>query len=285
MRARQLSQDKEKQIMNTSDSYSGDNDRDVYQASGSGVDTPGYNAADSGAAGQATGGNSYTGGTDYSQSGTDFGQSGTGYGQSGTYRSTEEIKAQAQAKTGEVIDQAKEKTSQVVGQVQERAKSQLATQKDRAAEGLGSMAMALRQASRQLQDQNNAPVAQVTNTAAEQIEKVSTFLRERDLNEMVTEVERFARRQPAIFLGGALVLGLIGARFLKSSGQRAMELDRYDSTRGRVDYYTSQAYRGGYGSDYGSSYGATGTTGASGLGDGQSYETQVIPTYSPDLEG
>src|SRR5258708_7842711 len=83
MRPRQFPQDKEKQIMNTSDSYSGDYERDAYQASGSGAGTPGYNAGDSGATGQTTGGDSYAG--------------GTGYGQSSTYRSTQEIKDQAQA--------------------------------------------------------------------------------------------------------------------------------------------------------------------------------------------
>ena len=34
---------------------------------------------------------------------------------------------------------------------------------------------------------------------------------------MRADLENLARRQPAIVLGGALVLGLIGARFLKSS--------------------------------------------------------------------
>jgi hypothetical protein len=36
---------------------------------------------------------------------------------------------------------------------------------------------------------------------------------------MVRNVEDFARRQPALFIGGAFMLGLLGARFLKSSAQ------------------------------------------------------------------
>jgi hypothetical protein len=39
----------------------------------------------------------------------------------------------------------------------------------------------------------------------------------------VSEAEDFARRQPALFLGGAFALGLLGARFLKSSGQQASQ--------------------------------------------------------------
>jgi hypothetical protein len=34
------------------------------------------------------------------------------------------------------------------------------------------------------------------------------------------DLENAARRQPAIAIGGAIVLGLIGARFLKSSERR-----------------------------------------------------------------
>ena len=37
---------------------------------------------------------------------------------------------------------------------------------------------------------------------------------------MRTDLESLARRQPAIAIGGALVLGLIGARFLRSSERR-----------------------------------------------------------------
>ena len=33
-------------------------------------------------------------------------------------------------------------------------------------------------------------------------------------------MQRFARRQPAVFIGSAFALGLVGARFLKSSRQQ-----------------------------------------------------------------
>jgi hypothetical protein len=36
---------------------------------------------------------------------------------------------------------------------------------------------------------------------------------------MVGEVERFARRQPTLFLGIAVAVGFLAVRFLKSSGR------------------------------------------------------------------
>jgi hypothetical protein len=64
-------------------------------------------------------------------------------------------------------------------------------------------------------------VAQVAEQAAERVERVSGYLREKDIDQLVREAEDFARRQPALFLGGAFALGVLGARFLKSSGKQA----------------------------------------------------------------
>ena len=37
------------------------------------------------------------------------------------------------------------------------------------------------------------------------------------MDEVLDEVQNFARQQPALFLGTAVLLGLVAARFLKSS--------------------------------------------------------------------
>ena len=46
------------------------------------------------------------------------------------------------------------------------------------------------------------------------------YLRGKDFDRMVDDLEGFARRQPALFLGGAFMLGLLAARFLKSGNPR-----------------------------------------------------------------
>lgn len=48
-----------------------------------------------------------------------------------------------------------------------------------------------------------------------------TNIQQKDIDEVIRETEDFARVQPAIFLGGAALLGFVAARFLKSSGQQA----------------------------------------------------------------
>jgi hypothetical protein len=52
---------------------------------------------------------------------------------------------------------------------------------------------------------------------ADQIDTWSRRIREKNLDELVTDVQRLARRQPAVFIGSAFAVGLLAARFLKSS--------------------------------------------------------------------
>jgi len=124
---------------------------------------------------------------------------------------------QVKETVGQVADQAQHAAGQVVDQARQQLSSRLVDQKDRAAEGLTSVAHALRQTSQQLREQDQQAVTGYIESAASQVERISNYLRHNDLGGLIDDVEHFARRQPALFLGGTFVLGLLGARFLKSS--------------------------------------------------------------------
>jgi hypothetical protein len=143
------------------------------------------------------------------------------------------------SKVRDVVDQAQQKAGQAVGQAQERAKTELDQQKGRAAEGLGSVAQALRTTGQQMRNQEYDAVAQYAEKIADQVDYFSRRLRDKDVDEIVSDVEDFARQQPALFVGGALALGFLVSRFVKSSGQR-----RYDM----ADY--PQVYSQGMGGQY-----------------------------------
>lgn len=106
----------------------------------------------------------------------------------------------------------------LVDRVRETASAQLSTQKDRATDGLGGLARAIRQSTQSLRDNQQETVAQYVEQAADRIDGLSTTLRDRDLTQLVADAEQFARRQPAVFIGASFVLGVLTARFLKSSG-------------------------------------------------------------------
>lgn len=171
---------------------------------------------------------------------------------------------QAKQQASELTEQAKDQAGQLADQAKQQVSSRLTTQKDRAAESLSGVAQALRQTGANLREQDQSGMTQYVEQAADQVERLSGYIQNRELPQLMDEVERFARRQPTLFLGGAFVLGLIGARFLKSSSS--------SSTAGNYPIVPRDQYSRGTYTTYGTStYGrdVTGTTApyASTMGD------------------
>ena len=91
------------------------------------------------------------------------------------------------------------------------------TQKTASADYLGTIAQAVKRAAGEFK--NDVPqAARYISQAAEQIETVANSVRQHDMRELVGEVQEFARRQPTLFFGGAMILGFAALRFFKSSG-------------------------------------------------------------------
>lgn len=175
-------------------------------------------------------------------------------GHAGTGASTQEYGSTASNQGGGLADK-----------VRERAKEQLSSQKDRATDGLGSVVQAVRQSSRQLRDEQHDQIASYVEQAADQMERFSQALRNKDVGELVEDAQRLARRQPALFVGSAFALGLVGARFFKSSPP--------EPSSGRGDWdregYGSGGYSGGVysgGTSYTGAAGSASGAGSSGLG-------------------
>jgi ElaB/YqjD/DUF883 family membrane-anchored ribosome-binding protein len=132
-----------------------------------------------------------------------------------------------------------QQTSGILNQVRDKATSQLNEQKTRATDSLGSVAQAVRQSTHHLREQQYDTVAQFVERAADQIERFSNHLRERDLNDLVQEAQRFARQQPAVFIGSSFAAGMLAARFIKASRPERSFDDRgysgYGVTAGGTD--------------------------------------------------
>jgi hypothetical protein len=128
----------------------------------------------------------------------------------------QEIKDQ----TKQVVGQVQQRAQEVAGQAQAQAKPAVATRKEQAVENLGSVAEAFRVTGDELRNQDKGAVAQYADKIADQIDRISGYLEERDVDQLLEEAENFARRQPELFLGGAFLLGMLLGRFIKSSGQR-----------------------------------------------------------------
>jgi len=101
--------------------------------------------------------------------------------------------------------------------VKQRAAAQLDTQKTRATDGLSVMANAVRQTTQTLRNDHHESLAQYVDRAADQLERFSNVIRDKDMDQMLRDARNLARRQPALFIGGSFAVGLLAARFVKSS--------------------------------------------------------------------
>lgn len=129
-----------------------------------------------------------------------------------------------------VADKARDAATDVASTAKEVAREQVSGRvnatKERAVSSLGSVAGALRNTGDSIED--NELVHDYIERAADGIEQITSYFRNKSPGEMVSDVERFARREPALFIGGAFALGLLGARFLKSSSRAELELGEDD---------------------------------------------------------
>jgi methyl-accepting chemotaxis protein len=116
---------------------------------------------------------------------------------------------------GKLGEAAKELASDAAAQVQDAMQRQRAT----GADYISSLAAAAQRAANEFEG-SLPQAAQYIRQASGQIQHVADVVRERDMRELVDEVESFARRQPGLFFGGAVILGFAALRFLKSSSPK-----------------------------------------------------------------
>lgn len=114
-------------------------------------------------------------------------------------------------------DQARGAMGDAVEVAQEQISRRLEDQIDMVTERLEAVHTAVMRVGEQLRNENQAGLARITDQAASRVERAATYLRGNDLDRIVSDTERFATRRPEMFLGGAFALGLLAARFLKST--------------------------------------------------------------------
>ena len=137
----------------------------------------------------------------------------------GTAQQVKELASDAKDETKKMAEQARDHVQELVGR-----------QKDQAAERLGGLAGALREAAHKLQEgDQGGDFGRYVDRAAQQVDRLSGYLRDKDLGGFVRDTESFARRRPEVFLGGTLLAGLMLARFLKSSAPERYDRGPYSS--------------------------------------------------------
>jgi hypothetical protein len=120
------------------------------------------------------------------------------------------------AETPSIASDAKELASEAVDRAKELASGQVSEQREKSAGQINKLANALHQTGEDLGDTVAGPYVE---KAANMLDRLSDSIRDASMSDAVRATERFARREPLLFLGGAFLVGILAARFLKSSEQ------------------------------------------------------------------
>jgi hypothetical protein len=103
----------------------------------------------------------------------------------------------------------------------ERLKEQVDQRSTQAGQQVSTVADDVRTVAGELRNQGKDKPAQYAEQAAERVQNVGQWLERSDGDQIMRDVEGFARRNPWAVAAGGLVLGLAASRFLKaSSGER-----------------------------------------------------------------
>jgi ElaB/YqjD/DUF883 family membrane-anchored ribosome-binding protein len=141
----------------------------------------------------------------------------------------------ARGKAESLKEEAKERAGRLLDEAKDRARSAIDQRKEGLAQDVGDFAHALRASASDLQKHDKGYVAHYVEQAASSVEQIADTLHRQDLKDLVRHTEDFARRQPGLFIGGAVAAGFALARFLKSSAERRT-IEEGEAERGEGGY-------------------------------------------------
>jgi hypothetical protein len=134
-----------------------------------------------------------------------------------------DLKSQASDLTQGAADAVKTQAENLKGTAKEmvsdagdKLRASVVEQKAAGADYVGNVANIIRRAAYEF-DTDIPQAGHYIRKAAAQLENVSEAMRNRDMSEIVGNVQAFARKQPTAFFGAAVLLGFAAVRFLKSA--------------------------------------------------------------------
>jgi hypothetical protein len=118
------------------------------------------------------------------------------------------------------VDQLAQTAKEQIAQANEKARGLVSDQKDYLAGQLGGVAQAMDRVAGDLEETDDAS-ARYARLLADNAKKLSTSIRDKSIDDLMTDAQDFGRRQPAMFLGAAALLGFAASRFLMASATRS----------------------------------------------------------------
>src|SRR4051794_33185208 len=132
-------------------------------------------------------------------------------------------------------EQAKEKAQETAQQAKRGVRDQVDQRSTEAGERVGTMASDVRSVADQLRSQGKDQPAKLAEQAAQRAESLGDYLKNKDGDAILRDLEDFGRRQPWAVIAGGVALGFAASRFLKaSSSRRYQERDSWSQSSPRL---------------------------------------------------
>jgi ElaB/YqjD/DUF883 family membrane-anchored ribosome-binding protein len=127
----------------------------------------------------------------------------------------------------ETAQQATEQARQTAQQATEQARGRVRDEVDRRSTDAGqqasSVADAFRQSAQQLRQDGKGEVAKPIEQVADRVQSAGSWLERSSGDDILSDVEDFARRKPLAVLAGGAVVGFALSRLLKASSTQRYE--------------------------------------------------------------
>jgi len=150
---------------------------------------------------------------------------------------TSRMEKQSQSAPEQAKDKAREVAQEAKGQTREQLRSQLAQRSTQLGEQTASASTAMRRASSQLREEGNDRVAGLVDAVADRGQRLGEYLRDAEGEQLLRDVEDFARKRPWLMVGGSALAGFLGSRFMKASSH-----GRYQQSGGYLRPSPGSAY-------------------------------------------
>jgi hypothetical protein len=132
----------------------------------------------------------------------------------------EKLKETAREQGSAAVEEIKTAAQSAAREAQEAGRDFVHQQKENLSQRVHQYAEALRAASERLRGEEGNVLAEPAQKWAGQLERISSYLREKEPSDFLEDLETFARRKPEVVFGGLFIVGLVAARFLKASRRR-----------------------------------------------------------------
>ena len=129
----------------------------------------------------------------------------------------ESLPEQAMEKAHEGAVVVQEKALELKANAGERVRQELDSRSSEAGTQLRSTAAAMRRTTEQLRQEGKDGPAKAMELVAERADRMGTYLTAADSNQLLRDVETFARRRPWLAAAGGIAVGFFTSRFLKAS--------------------------------------------------------------------